>query len=255
MWSGHGDRKITVEGVPNITLSRNFARKMKHLVANTPTEISWVGEVEGDPRKELTITELHIVKQKVSAATFEEEDNAFLELRERIGDAVFKIRCHGHSHVNMGVTPSGTDQKFTVDNWKALEVPFLIRLIANKAGLLRCDFFDFERGVNVECAKFEIKEEDTSFPDLDAEVKALVSPLPAPVVPMGGGTTYIIGQGGKTNEKNEKKDDAPPDWWRDLNLDGLEDEVEDDDYSICQYGGNSTQDKGSRFAKWFLGWE
>lgn len=229
MWSGHGDRKITVEGVPTITLSREFARKMRHLVINTPTEISWVGEVEGDPRDSLVVTKLHIMKQKVSGATFEEEDNAFLELRDRIGDAVFKIRCHCHSHVNMGVTPSGTDQKHTVDNWKALEVPFLIRLIANKAGLLRCDFFDFERGVNVECAKFEVQDEETSFPELDAEVAAHVSPFPPPVPAQKNlgqfGPGYKIGgnepsaKPSKPNGKSDEDnfwlyDDTDEPWWR-----------------------------------------
>lgn len=238
MWSPNGDRKITVEGVPTITLSRDFAREMKYLVNSTPTEISWVGEVEGDAREKLTITKLHIMKQKVSAATFEEEDNAFVELKSRVGDAVYKIRCHGHSHVSMGVSPSGTDQKHTVDNWRDLEVPYLIRLIANKQGDLRCDFFDFERGVNIECCKFEIEDEPLVFPELEAAVKELVSPLPVPAAMMMGGGPVLNGvpKNGTLFGKNSKpedddfwfyKDDAF--WWLDKE-DGVGEGLSNEDY-------------------------
>ena len=214
MWSAHGDRKIMVEKIPTITFSRDFARKMKHLVMSTPTEISWVGEVEGDPRAALKVTNLHIMRQKVSCATFEEEDNAFVDLKSRIGEAVYKIRAHGHSHVNMGVTPSGTDQKDTVDNWKALEVPFLIRMIANKQGALRVDFFDFERGISVECIDFKVEDEPLSFPELDAEVKELVAPLPVPVWHTPHGHLIGGGKGEKPSEKNsEPNKNIYDDFW------------------------------------------
>lgn len=224
MWTATSPKKILVDGVPKITLSRDFARRMKHIVDTTPTEVSWVGEVEGDPRADLLVTNLHIMKQKVSSATFEEEDNAFVELKSRIGDAVYKIRCHAHSHVGMQTNPSGTDQKHTVDNWRELEVPFLIRMIANKKGDLRVDFFDFERGISVECADFKIADEPLAFPDVDAQLKEYLSPLPVATVHhmMGGGpVSNLTGPNGKPGSNGKPDaddfwlyDDTDEPWWR-----------------------------------------
>ncbi len=228
MWRPNGDKKIFVESLPKIVLSADFCRKMWHVVQTIPTEVAWLGEVEGDPRKELRVTNLHIMKQKVSAATFEEEDNALLELKDRIGDAIFKVRAHGHSHVHMGVTPSGTDQKFTVDNMRELQVPYLIRMIANKKGDLRVDFFDFERGINVDCIPFELEYETATFPSLDAELKALLSPL---VITPSKPTVYQIGGGkGLVEKKNGTNADRtafldPNDAW----LYGYGDDEFDDD--------------------------
>lgn len=86
--------------------------KMQTLIHGFSTEVGWVGTAErfnGHYR----ILDVLVPPQMVSAAHFETDDEPYeLWTRELDDDTWNRLRFHGHSHVEMGTTPSGEDEDF-----------------------------------------------------------------------------------------------------------------------------------------------
>ena len=113
-----------------------------HLV---DTEIAGFGDVEVDKdAKEYKITALRMYKQKVTSASVDQDEKSLLEAMEQAvlsGDDLTKIKFEWHSHVNMGVFWSGTDDeccKTLVNGSKT----FFLFFVVNKKGelLARADY-------------------------------------------------------------------------------------------------------------------
>lgn len=103
---GTVDRKITVY------FSEKAWLKMRALVENCSKEIAWRGvafRTEGG----FIVKDVLCFPQKVTGSTVDVdvEDDAlwYINLEDDVRD---NLRFQGHSHVNFGVTPSGTDQDY-----------------------------------------------------------------------------------------------------------------------------------------------
>lgn len=86
--------------------------KIKSLVAEFSSEVAWHGLAKrGDPEKnEYVIYDILVYPQEVSGDTVNTDQAAYEKWLMSQDDAVFNnIREQGHSHVDMGVTPSGVD--------------------------------------------------------------------------------------------------------------------------------------------------
>ena len=57
-----------------------------------------------------------------------------------------ELRGWGHSHVNMGITPSGQDDN-QMETFSEGGHPCFLRIIANKKGEFRIDLYDFQQGI------------------------------------------------------------------------------------------------------------
>lgn len=119
---------------PKIYLPVEVAKQIKALVALGEGEIGWCGLVKkiegGDEGKKwlkgVLIEEIYVPKQTVSMVSVDVGPEAMSEYMDKLveegrtGD-IERIRYQGHSHVNMGVTPSAQDEEC----WKEWSVSLL----------------------------------------------------------------------------------------------------------------------------------
>lgn len=143
--------------------------KMLSLVHKFDTEVAWHGlAVRGeDPEKdEYVIEDILVYPQKVTGAnvgTDQEEYEKWLFSPEVIS-VIKKLRMQGHSHVNMGVSPSGTDEnQFKTFLELVPEDSFYILLIWNKKGDKTIRIYDMAKNVMFETADVTVKILDEGF--------------------------------------------------------------------------------------------
>lgn len=138
---------------PNVVFTSEAWLKINALVDNCSTEIGWHGVVE-KKKNVFYITDVLVYPQKVTAATVSADDKEYPKWLMNIPDETFnKIRMQGHSHVNFGVTPSGTDNDFynkLLQNMDKDE--FYIFMIINKRKELNVWIYDFKSNIIFEKA-------------------------------------------------------------------------------------------------------
>ena len=95
-----------------VWLTQEAYRKIVALVMEFPDEIGWHGTVSRSGDNEFIITDIFVYPQEVTGSTVNTDQQAYTEWLYELDDETFgKIRMQGHSHVNMGVSPSGVDDK------------------------------------------------------------------------------------------------------------------------------------------------
>ena len=140
-------------------------------------EIGWLAFVERFDTGFL-ITDCVLLKQEVHAATTEIDPSALLEFwNETPVEKQCKIKCWGHSHVNMSTTPSGQDES-QMEYFKDGN-DWFIRLITNKKREYNIDIFDYANGVKVHLDQADLKtlnpQHDELKKSIEAEIKEKVS--------------------------------------------------------------------------------
>jgi len=123
--------------------------KMIALIQECSIEIAWHGLVERKDDHTFLITDILCYPQEVTSSTVDAKEKEYMEwLMALDDDTVNKLHYQGHSHVNMGVSPSGRD----TDNWQKLfqmcQSPedFYIVCIANKSGATTWRVYDNKTG-------------------------------------------------------------------------------------------------------------
>jgi hypothetical protein len=104
----NGDRKATV------LFTAEAWAKMTMLVQNFDKEVAWHGVCERGPdesKDEYIIRDIVVYPQEVTGASVEMDTEQYaIWLMENADDERFNaLRMQGHSHVNMGTTPSSVD--------------------------------------------------------------------------------------------------------------------------------------------------
>jgi hypothetical protein len=201
---------------PEIYFTREAWVKQCHLVKMCNKEVGWFAMVDYDETdNSFTITELVIPCQEVTAAETDigKEDlaDAAMELIEQ-GKDTSKLYAWFHSHVNMGVTPSGQDEYQVEDYLEDLadqpEVPAFIRGIQNKAGNLKLDVYYIQHGVAYQNVDFYVIHDDDPqwLVDIESEIKNKVTERTYQYYNGYGGGRYNTGKsqsGGNANNKSE----------------------------------------------------
>lgn len=122
----------------NLKISAVAFLKMQTLVAGYDHEVGWYGTAEKVDDTTYRIMDILVYPQYASAAYIDDKDTTEMPLWfQSLSDEDYNFkRFHGHSHVNMGVTPSGTDnttyEQFKKQNSQAQVNRFSIELIMNK---------------------------------------------------------------------------------------------------------------------------
>lgn len=96
----------------SIVFSATAFAKMTMLVQNFESEVAWHGVAYRDEtdKSRFHISDILVYPQVVTGATVNTDQEAYQTWLYAHDDEVFKnIRMQGHSHVNMGTTPSGVD--------------------------------------------------------------------------------------------------------------------------------------------------
>lgn len=136
--------------------------KMDALVRKFDDEVAWHGVAfRGDDPKtdEYFIQDIIVYPQEVTGATVNTDQAEYENWLMSLEDDVFNnVRMQGHSHVNMGVTPSGVD---TTHQEKILEQldddMFYIFVIWNKRGEKTVKIYDLAKNVLFETADVDVK--------------------------------------------------------------------------------------------------
>ena len=94
--------------------------------------------------------------QIVGPSSVDTDDNKYNEWMMTLPEDQFnRMRFHGHSHVNMGVSPSGTDDKYRKDMCALIE-DFYIFGIFNKKGASQIDIYDVVDNIYYEDGDVEV---------------------------------------------------------------------------------------------------
>lgn len=123
--------------------------KMTALVSRFETEVQWHGMVRRISENEFEIYDVLVPPHEVSGATVTSEYKPYIEWMDGLDDNTFNaVRFHGHSHVNMSVSPSSVDNKYRLDLVTQLPKPtgnddvFYIFLIINKKHEWSAEIYD-----------------------------------------------------------------------------------------------------------------
>ena len=179
-----------------ITFTRNAWKKQQALIQNFTSEVGWHGLVTRDKENPLhfTIEDILVFPQVVTGTTVTPNDEAYAVWNATLPPAQMNtMRFHGHSHVNMGVTPSGTDDKFQQDMLGRLngdgfteeakarmkeamgDMAFYIFMIFNKGGSHNVRVFDYWGNTYYEGDEITVEHEPDELADFLAEAKSKVS--------------------------------------------------------------------------------
>lgn len=148
-------RVLEVE--PMIWVAPLALDKMALYVQQCDKEIGWLGRVQRQD-KAFIIHDVYLFKQEVNATTCEISPEGLSDfvgeviLQEGGMEIVNNLRLWGHSHVNMGVSPSSQDET-QVQSFKEGN-PFFVRVIANKSGEMEFCIYDFENAITYKNVKW-----------------------------------------------------------------------------------------------------
>ena len=134
--------------------------KMQLLIQGFSTEVGWQGTCVRDPEEETTfrLEDVMVYPQKVTGANITTDETKHGEWLDQFPTETFrKIRFHGHSHVDMGVFSSSTDDDLQFDKIKMLQPgDFYLFFIMNKKGDLFIRLYDNKFGVMYETADVDV---------------------------------------------------------------------------------------------------
>lgn len=125
--------------------------KMTELVSVFQTEVQWHGLVKRIDDFAFEIYDIIVPPHTVSATTVVSDDEEYIRWVASLEDDVLDdIKFHGHSHVNMDVSPSGVDMKYRRDlvtqipAMNADDTSFYIFFIINKKHEWSAELYDIK---------------------------------------------------------------------------------------------------------------
>lgn len=151
-----------------LQLTKDQHDEISEYVKQCSDEIGGLGTLIFDDKGTAHIEQLFMVKQKVHGSTCELDPEDI----NRVMFEVFEKDCKGqlcfwwHSHVHMGVSPSGQDDTTMAQIGNA---GYSIAMIINKRGEMSCRYHQKHPRLTV---KIDVEVEKESNPELEAEVKA-----------------------------------------------------------------------------------
>lgn len=123
--------------------------KMRALVDSFTGEVQWHGTVERRSDNTFVVKDILVFPHETTATTVVSGQEEYEKWLNELDDETFNsCRFHGHSHVNMGVSPSSVDMAYRHELVDHMGVPspdtdlFYIFLITNKKGDISVEIYD-----------------------------------------------------------------------------------------------------------------
>ena len=134
-------------------------RKTMALVTMFPDEVAWHGLTSRLEKNEFIIEDIFVYPQEVTGSTVTTDQERYTGWLYEFDDDVFAtIRMQGHSHVNMGVSPSGVDNSHREKIISQLEPDmFYIFMIWNKSLSVHSLVYDMENNILYENSDIAVK--------------------------------------------------------------------------------------------------
>lgn len=133
---------------PKLYMRSDAYVKMGALIQACTDEIGWFGTVE-QIEGGFVINDILVSPQTVTGSTVTSDEEEERKWRETLDDDTYNsLRFHGHSHVNMGVTPSTVDERYRSEI--IANIPkdgFFIFLIGNKKGDINIEVYDLKENI------------------------------------------------------------------------------------------------------------
>lgn len=140
---------------PKIYITAMAFCKMQTLIQKCDKEIAWHGLVRHSGRN-YTIYDILVYPQTVTAATATSIDDDYPIWISKLEDKeINNMRMQGHSHVNMGVTPSGVDEQYYRD-LLAHVTDYYIVMVLNKRNDATVRLYDVANNVLYEDLSYEL---------------------------------------------------------------------------------------------------
>lgn len=137
----------------NLHFSECAWLKVQTLVREFSNEVAWNGTAYRDEETDdYYIDDIFVHPQEVTGATVNTDQAKYEEWLYKLDDETFNhLRMQGHSHVNMDVTPSSTDEMHQSKILSQLKpTDFYIFLIFNKRGNKFIRIYDKKKNVMYE---------------------------------------------------------------------------------------------------------
>lgn len=130
-----------------VVFTNEVYKKMMALVNKASKEVGWYGSARRESDKRFVIYDIYLPPQKVTGATVETDDEEYALWSAGLTDEQFtNMKFFGHSHVYMGVTPSGVDTTFQENILQNTE-DFYIFGIFNKSKSWWINVYDVKNNV------------------------------------------------------------------------------------------------------------
>lgn len=128
---------------PSIYITTNAYQKINTLVKEFSSEVAWHCLVEHQEGTNIyLIYDVLVFPQEVTGTTANGIDGEYEMWLATLPDEQFdNLRCHMHSHVNMGTTPSGIDENY-YNNLMTQVRDYYITMIVNKKHEYYLRFYD-----------------------------------------------------------------------------------------------------------------
>ena len=141
--------------------------KMTSLVAEFSSEVGWHGKatrVEGAPDMYI-VEDIYVYPQNVTGTTVTPDQKLYDEWLNSFDDDVFNnMRFHGHSHVNMAVSPSGVDTGFWEEILTQLDDDmFYVFMIINKRWEQHVRIYDMKTNLYFPPSDVDVKIKNDGF--------------------------------------------------------------------------------------------
>ena len=133
---------------PTLWIAPIVNEKVKALIQTCPKEVGWHGLVERIDDSTFVWYDVLLYPQYVTGASVNPDADEYAKWMNAQydydnGKSFKNLRLHGHSHVNMAVSPSGIDLQFREDILTNLQDnDFYIFTIWNKKGDMEWKLFD-----------------------------------------------------------------------------------------------------------------
>ena len=161
--------------VPTLQFTPVALGKMHKYTQSVDSEIGWMGVVKKEGAGLYTCTDVRLLHQEVHSATTEITPDALIKYAQEYPDDVADTLLWGHSHVEMGVSPSGQDDTQLYDMAEN-GCPYFFRVITNKRGDIGITFVDFAIRYTVTDVPWQLAFDLTE--DIDKEIKEKVKEKP-----------------------------------------------------------------------------
>jgi hypothetical protein len=145
-----GTTELETDKTIKVVLTNEVMLKATALVQECDKEIAWHGIVNANKEESIyTIIDVVVPPQEVTGTTVNSDSNEWALWASQLSDDEFNnLRCHMHSHVNMGVFSSATDDDYQKDVvTKDSNLDYYIFLIFNKKGEIFGRFYDVENNM------------------------------------------------------------------------------------------------------------
>lgn len=186
-------------------LSAQAYVKIKNLVDKCSQEIGWHGFTRRDGNK-FYIDDIVIFPQVVTAATVTPDEKAYTEWTNKLSDDEYNnMHFHGHSHVNMGVTPSVTDTTYYNNKIQNID-DYYIFAIFNKSEKYTVFIYDIENNIMYDTKDITVHFPFDEFKEwAEKEIKDNVSSVTVTTPTQQTDYGYYGDFGGYWNSRNKKK--------------------------------------------------